>query len=304
MRIYPLHFHKNIPHTPELKGPSVENQLQKDVHILYVCQKWRVIALSCPELWTTIYTSDSIPKLQRALRLSSNLPLNIVFSHPAPPLREFESGLGSMQDIVNQIQTRSISKLIINYAETDPAPILRDAFGRGSVLSVLLAKSVHISSLTPRRAADVRGVRFPCHEVFSIWAWRFPILDVGQFCGSRLSIQTVETTPEFFARFLHGFSHLESIDIDHFVVIGGALHWQPEPITFSSLRSLSFANTKALDTARTLDLVNTNGISALRLDSVLAFDYDDEDQSEGTLMANGLTLYEYFDQPCNRPSNH
>ncbi|KAF8305652.1 hypothetical protein DL93DRAFT_301727 [Clavulina sp. PMI_390] len=278
-----------------------EDNDSRPTWLLEVCHRWRATALVCPQLWTTINPADSIPLLQRSFHPSSNLPLQIYVSRfPPPKYREFEKEQGLVEDSIQQIQQSSVSRLTITGQALRQGIALFDAFGRDSALAMLPTKAVYFAGGHPaffENRVDMRNVEFPNIEVFELHRCSLPLLDHSQLFCSHLSVGGLNTTPHSFATFLEGFSYIKSLEIHYFSVSDRSHGDDWRQIHLPSLKSLAILDSAANDTVNTLDLLDTDGISTLKLDHALA--YDVWDDSPSALMVHSYALAGHFKQPVS-----
>ncbi|KAF8305663.1 hypothetical protein DL93DRAFT_304175 [Clavulina sp. PMI_390] len=259
--------------------------------LITVCRRWRAIALLCPQLWATINTADSIPMLQRSLQLSSNHPLQILFSR-APPykLRWFEMGPESIQDVIQQIQQRRISTLSILGDAVREGLALRDAFGRGSTFSTIPAELIRLSSGIYDIQVDLAGVDLPNLQVFEVTACSFPFLLNSQLQCPHLSIQMLETTTDPYNTFVHAFRNVISIDVSCVSIHDDEEYLMLAPMR--SLESMTINHSTASDTVMALGLIDTKALSTLELNHALAYDVGVD--SPELVMQHVSTLARHF----------
>ncbi|KAF8305653.1 hypothetical protein DL93DRAFT_301306 [Clavulina sp. PMI_390] len=271
-----------------------------------VCRRWRVTALGCAELWTSVDPADSIPLLQQSLQLSSNLPIEIRMSrHPPRKLREYENETGSMEDIIQQIQQRRIIRVSVMGEALDSGLALRDAFGRDTKLSLLPTDTISLfgeQSVRSARQMDMGAVDFLDLKVFELERCSPPYLRHRQLWCSHLRIHGLDAFPQRLIGFLEGFKHLESITICDASIAehdeDGENDWWPALVP--ALRSITVINTTAQYTDNILDLIHTSEIMTLGLEFALASRSTDD--STSSLLGATQILMNHFGQPVNLPS--
>ncbi|KAF8305669.1 hypothetical protein DL93DRAFT_304360 [Clavulina sp. PMI_390] len=273
-----------------------EDEHPNDMFLIHICRQWRATALACPQLWTTIYTSDSLPMIQRALQLSSNHPLDLIFSRTPPQnLRKFENEMGSMQVLVDQIQTRSISNLLVEGDGINDNIDLRGAFGRGSILSVLHVESIDISYAQSRKYLDMQHVEFPCCRHFTVEGSSLPILGTSQLSCQFLTIIALTAIPHYFIDFLLGFKALEDIEFREIGIRDLPSHPLPLPTLENLLLSRLTANVFMLLSG----VVRMEDIYSVYLSEFLT--YGAEDKSASALMSDAQALTRFLAQPVGFP---
>ncbi|KAF8305670.1 hypothetical protein DL93DRAFT_304348 [Clavulina sp. PMI_390] len=259
----------------------------KDFFLTHVCRQWRATASACPRLWTTIYASDPLPMIQRALGLSSNHPIDLIFSGLAPQtLRGFEQEMGSMQTVVNQIQTRSISKLLIE-GDAINGVALRNAFGRESTISVLLVESIEIYYAQSTERLDMQHVEFPRCSSFTLEGSCFPILSKSQLSCRFLTIIASMGIPHYFIQLLQGFKNLEALEFQEI----GIIDVPSDPVTLPTLEELFLSRLTVDDFVHLSAVLHTDNIPSVYLNGFPAHYIEENSASVFTSDAQILTQY-------------
>ncbi|KAF8305651.1 hypothetical protein DL93DRAFT_2089314 [Clavulina sp. PMI_390] len=254
-----------------------EKERQRIACLMLVCRQWTATTSFCPQLWTTIKTSNSLVALHKSLQLSSNLPLDIVFSHSAPHIQHGpREGAHSVQSIIEQIQQRRVRHLSVKEEALRDGLALRDAFGRGSILSMLPAEIIDFDGdlHDPIKQVNLREVDFPYLESFRLGNCSLPLLDTSQLSCPALHLVAINPGCGDFASFLKGFSDIGSLEAAFVGVLDDGD--DVTPILIPELYCVTLIDSTAEDSVLMLELLDTSNIDALELEQAFAFRLDDD----------------------------
>ncbi|KAI0726451.1 hypothetical protein C8Q72DRAFT_783725 [Fomitopsis betulina] len=198
--------------------------------VSHVCKHWRVVALSCPSLWSKIKMTTQRPWMSELLERSKRAPLYVTITVPSL-LSHVHPSYSSLEVILGHLE-RTRSLFITNPADlrgrvhllARPAPLLESLILRSQVDSAYISHDIRECILCRPENSHLRHLEL--HNTPLLWDnVVLPNLTRLTICHKSLQLRTVAPVQALVGA-LANMGHLEELVVDD--ALGDPHSYSPE----------------------------------------------------------------------------